>query len=182
MFKKKGIIALASATTIIGGLAAQAVPVFAAVPDNGTTPVTYDNRQVLPDDNAQYGMIIPTSISFTDAKKKADASVEITGINGYDLDKDWNELDVTATVASKNSYKLKDEANHEVDYELKMEHNGDKFEANETEQDVTMHFGVGVDKAKKEVGTATLTGKATVKGQYKDSLTYKFTENKNERK
>lgn len=179
MFKKKGIIALASAATVIGGMAAQTVPVFANPIQSGTTPVSYDNRQVLPDGNGQYGMIIPTAISFTDDKQTADAAIEITGINGYDLDKDWTALDVTAKVASQNSYKLKDGANNEVAYQVKMNNNQGQFEANGNEQEVTKHFGVGGTTVKKEDGTATLTGKATVKGQYKDTLTYTFTENTN---
>ncbi|MDZ4992040.1 hypothetical protein GNF80_03520 [Clostridium perfringens] len=179
MFKKKGIIALASAATVIGGMAAQTVPVFANTIQTGTTPVTYDNRQVLPDGNGQYGMIIPTAITFTDDKQEADAAIEITGINGYDLDKDWTELDVTAKVSSKNSYELKD-GNKSVAYEIQMDNNADKFEANDAEQEVTKRFGVGkADLVKKEGGTARLGGKATVKGQYKDTLTYTFTENVN---
>lgn len=178
MFKKKKVIALASAMTLIGGMAAQTLPVYAAAPSNATTPVTYDNRQVLPDGNGQYGMIIPTSISFTDDKQTADATVEITGINGYDLDRDWTALDVTAKVASTNSYKLKDGSN-EVTYEVKMTNNNAQFGADNTEQEIAKHFGVGGDTVKKEKGIATLTGKATVKGQYKDTLTYKFIENTN---
>lgn len=177
MFKKKGIIALASAATVIGGMAAQTVPVFANPIQSGTTPVSYDNRQVLPDGNGQYGMIIPTAITFTDDKQTADAAIEITAINGYELDRDWTALDVTAKVASANSYKLKDGAN-EVEYQVKMD-NQNKFEANGDEQEVTKHFGVGGTTVKKEDGTATLTSKAKVKGNYKDTLTYTFTENVN---
>lgn len=150
-----------------------------AVPAPGTTPVTYDNRTVLPDSNAQYGMVIPTAISFTDDDQTADASLEIVGINGYDLDKDWNKLDVSVTVKSKNSYKLKNNAK-EVSYELKMDNNTDKFTDNDSEQSVTKHFGVGdTNFVKKEGGTAKLTSKATEKGQYSDTLTYTFTENEN---
>lgn len=177
MFKKKGIIALASAVTVIGGMAAQTVPVFANTIKTGTTPVTYDNRQVLPDDNGQYGMIIPTAITFTDDKQTADAAIEITGINGYELDRDWTTLDVTAKVASANSYKLKSGVN-EVDYQVKMD-SQNEFEANGNEQEVTKHFGVGGTTVKKEEGTATLKSKAKVKGNYKDTLTYTFKENVN---
>lgn len=179
MFKKKGLIALASAVTVIGGMAVQAsTPVFANTISPGTTPVTYDNRQVLPDGNGQYGMIIPTAISFTDDKQTVNTAVEITGINGYNLDKDWIELDVKAKVSSANSYELKD-GNNSVAYEVKMANNNTKFEANDSEQEVTKHFGVGGDTVKKESATATLTGKAKVKGQYKDTLNFNFEEMKN---
>lgn len=146
---------------------------------DGTTPVIYDNRNILPDNNAQYGMVIPTAISFSDNKKEADASVQIVGINGYDIDTDWTELDVTTKVKSQNSYKLKNDNNKEVSYELKMENNSAKFTENDQEQEFSKHFGKGGDTVKEEKGTATLTGKAPEKGQYSDTLTYTFTENKN---
>ncbi|MGG5339782.1 hypothetical protein IGJ48_002484 [Enterococcus pernyi] len=146
----------------------------------GNTPVTYDNRNVLPDDNAQYGMVIPTAISFTDDSKVADASLEIVGINGYDLDTDWETLDVSVKVTSLNGYKLVKDENKEVSYTLKMDGNDSTFTADKNEQDVTKHFGVNApNTVKKEKGTATLTGKATEKGQYLDTLTYTFTENTN---
>lgn len=177
MFKKKGIIALASAMTVIGGMAAQTVPVFANTIQTGTTPVTYDNRQVLPDGNGQYGMIIPTAITFTDDNQTVNTAVEITGINGYDLS-DWTELDVKAKVSSVNSYNLVDGAN-KVAYQVKMDNNNAEFGANADQQEVTKHFGVGGDTVTKEGATATLTGKAKVKGQYKDTLNFNFEEMKN---
>lgn len=152
-------------------------------PSDGTTPVTYDNRNVLPDGNAQYGMIIPTAISFTDNKQTADATIEIVGINGYNLDQDWTELGVTVKIASQNGYKLKKDSK-EVSYKLKMNSNTNAFDSGMDEKDVTKKFGVGGNdgKVKKETGTATLTGKATEKGQYSDTLTYKFTETVNNQK
>lgn len=146
----------------------------------GNTPVTYDNRNVLPDDNAQYGMVIPTAISFSDDSKTADATLEIVGINGYDLDTDWQVLDVSVKVTSLNGYKLVKDVTKEVSYTLKMDGNASEFTADKNEQDITKHFGVnGNNTVKKENGTATLTGKATEKGQYSDTLTYTFTENTN---
>ncbi|WP_062804722.1 hypothetical protein [Enterococcus pernyi] len=152
-------------------------------PSDGTTPVTYDNRTVLPDGNAQYGMVIPTSISFSDDSKTADATLEIVGINGYYLDKDWTELGVTVKIASQNGYKLKKDSK-EVSYKLKMDNNDSDFDSGMDEKEVTKKFGVGGSdgKVKKETGTATLTGKATEKGQYSDTLTYKFTETVNNQK
>lgn len=146
--------------------------------DSGSTPVIYDNRSVLEDGNAQYGMVIPTAISFTDDKKEADASVEIVGINGFNLDNDWTELDVTASVQSKNGYKLMN-GTKSVAYKLEMDRQ--VFTGN-TVQQINKKFGLGgtpADKVKKVTGKASLTEKATEKGQYSDTLTYTFTENTN---
>lgn len=149
-----------------------------AMTQTGVTPVTYDNRTVLPDDNAQYGMVIPTAISFTDEDKNADATVEIVGINGYDLDGDWIELEVTTKVTSLNGYTLNN-GNKKIPYSLQMNGNTGPFASNTSEQEITTKFGVGQNREKKVQGTATLTGKATEKGQYSDTLTYTFTENTN---
>lgn len=183
MLKSKSLATLALAGMMtVGGVMAGGVSVHAAdpgaVPDSGTTPVLYDNRNVLPDGNGQYGMIIPTAITFTDDKTTADASVEITGINGYDLDKDWTALEIKTTVQSANSYKLTGDGGS-VDYTVKMQNNNAAFTADASAQEITKHFGIGAENVKKESGTATLTGKATKKGQYTDTLTYAFEEIKN---
>ena len=149
-----------------------------AISESGTTPVTYDNRTVLPDDNAQYGVIIPTAISFTDDEKNADASLEIVGINGYNLDNDWTELNVTAKVKSTNGYTLNKEAK-KVPYKITMVGNDKSFESGTEEKEITTRLGVGNNTSKKIPGTAELTGKATEKGQYSDTLTYTFIENTN---
>lgn len=165
---------------LAGGTIANAQTYVA--PSVGETPVTYDNRNVLPDGNGQYGMVIPTAISFTDDKKEADASLEIVGVNGYDLDNDWQELDVSVKIKSSNGYNLVKDGDKNVSYTLKMDGNGSSFNANDQEQDITKHFGVSQgngDIVKKDTGVATLTGKAPEKGQYLDTLTYTFTENTN---
>lgn len=180
--KKTSLFALVGMLSL-GAFATTTSPVHAAgnAPDDGTTPVVYDNRNVLPDKNGQYGMIIPTALTFTDDKQTADATVEITGINGYDLKEDWTNLEVKATVKSDNSYTLVGPGDA-VAYELKMNGNAAKFEANTDAQEITKHFGVGGQTVTKEEGTATLTGKAKVKGQYKDTLTYSFEEVQNQLK
>lgn len=152
-------------------------------PSNENIPVTYDNRNVLPDSNAQYGMVIPTAISFTDDKKTADASIEIVGMNGYELDTDWTELEVTAYITSKNGYKLLNNQK-EVNYKLNL--NGQELSSTTgtTKTEITKKFGVGQQNSgriKRLDGTASLDGKATEKGQYEDTLTYSFTENNNTR-
>lgn len=178
--KMLGVFGLVSVLTAGGLVVSDASVVHAAAPSEKGVPVTYDNRTVLPDGNGQYGMIIPTSISFTDTNKTANADVEITGVGGYNLDVDWTTLDVLVKVKSDNSYKLTGTGPN-IDYQLKMTNNANEFEANDTAQEITKHFGVGGNAVKKETGEAKLTGKATVKGQYSDRLTYSFEEITNER-
>lgn len=178
---KKPALYVLTGIMAMGGLMVSGTSVHAAAPISGDTPVVYDNRNAIPDGNAQYGMIIPTALTFTDDNKTADATVEITGMNGYDLEKDWNELEVKASVKSTNSYTLIGPGDP-VTYELKMYNNLAKFESNSNAQEITKHFGIGGDTVTKETGQAKLTGKATKKGQYKDTLTYSFEEKKNEKK
>lgn len=182
--KKTSLFALVGMLSL-GALATTTSSVHAAgnAPGDGTTPVVYDNRNVLPDKNGQYGMIIPTALTFTDDKQTADAPVEITGINGYDLKKDWTNLEVKATVKSANSYTLVGpDGSTPVAYNLQMKNNASPFTADDSAQEITKHFGVGGQTVTKEEGTAKLTGKAKVKGQYTDTLTYSFEEVKNDLK
>lgn len=145
-----------------------------AMTQTGETPVTYDNRVVLPDDNGQYGMVIPTAISLTDAKKKADASVEIIGINGYDL-ANWSELEVEVTINSNNDFNLVKDTK-KIPYTVTM--NSNQVITN-TSGKVQKIFGVGGTAVEKVTGEAKLIGKAVEKGQYSDELTYTFNEVKN---
>lgn len=190
-FKK--VSALACAMTIVGGMATS-VPVFANTIDQGTTPVTYDNREVLPDGNGEYGMIIPTAITFDDKKITSNADISITGINGWDLT-DWETLTVEANVQSENEYKLKLNGNDASKYaEYSLKYNGDQpistNEGNSTSDVMTATkinktLGVGGSgNVEKVPGEATLgsKAKATEKGQYKDVLTYSFKEVANSKK
>lgn len=167
----------------VGAVVTGVTSISATAPGNGTTPVTYDNRVVIPDGNGQYGMIIPTAISFDEDTKTGDASVAVAGINGYNLT-DWKSLEVDVKVKSTNGYKLVDPANtntttNSVSYKVKMAGNAADFSGT-TAEAVTQKLGVGgTGRVEKAEGTATLTGAATVKGQYKDTLTYSFTETAN---
>lgn len=177
-----------------------------AISQTGTTNVSYVNRNVIPDDNGEYGMIIPSAIVFKEAGETADASVEITGINGFDLDKDWSDLSVTATVKSNEGYVLKEQnsskkagykmvmdvdGNDSFDYDTEEPTNTDQLFDTDTEG-VTVgvplekNFGVGGSDGRVKVlkGQAKLTdiSQATVKGNYKDTLTYSFNENSNIKK
>ncbi|WWU63305.1 hypothetical protein QJR26_09700 [Clostridium baratii] len=182
-FKK--ISALACAMTIAGGVAS-AVPAYAAAPGNGTTPVTYDNRQALPDGNAQYGMIIPTAVSLSDTKTQGNVDVEITGINGFDLS-NWAELTVATSVESQNEYQLRLNGTDTDKYaKYGLTYGGTQAipqAAGKTE--ITKKLGIGsAGQVAKVTGTADLgdKSKATVKGQYKDTLTYSFVEEANQKK
>lgn len=185
-FKK--VSALACAMTIVGGMATS-VPVFASqnTIQSGETPVTYDNREVLPDNNGEYGMIIPTAITFDDTKMQANANVEITGINGFDL-KDWTTLTVQASVQSENGLKLSlNGIDHEKYATYELTYGTDKFDSTThgtSKNNITTKLGVGSEGQQKVVeGTADLKdkSKATVKGEYKDVLTYSFEELANQK-
>lgn len=176
------------------------------ISQTGDTTVTYDNRNVIPDDNHEYGMIIPTAISFTEAGGTADASVSITGINGHKLS-DWKDLDVTVHVKSANTMSLKSEDSKTAAYQIVMDKNKDESfdhttpaDTNEdqllnsaTENigdtvgsgvDLALHLGVGGTTVTEYKGEAKLMDitTATTKGQYTDTLTYSFTENSNTKK
>ncbi|WWU66662.1 hypothetical protein QJR26_18135 (plasmid) [Clostridium baratii] len=178
-FKK--ISALACAMTIAGGVAS-AVPAYAAAPANGTTPVTYDNRQALPDGNAEYGIIIPTAVSLTDTNTTGNADLEITGINGFNLS-DWSALTVQASVQSQNEYQLRlngTDQNKFAKYGLKYD-GTQAIPQDATKTAITKTLGVGGDSVAKVSGEVELgdKSKATEKGQYKDTLTYSFQETAN---
>lgn len=169
-FKK--ISALACAMTIIGGMAS-AMPVHAAeYPQEGKTPVTYDNRNIVDSDgNGVWGVAIPTAITFTDEKQTADADIELIGLNGYSLE-DFKQLDVEGTVQSQNAYKMVGEGSasgSEASYSYQLK--GTTFTADTSEQEIEQ-LNLA---APKQDGTATLQEKGTKKGQYKDTLTFKFT-------
>ena len=181
-FKK--VSALACAMTIVGGMATS-VPVFANTIQEGTTPVTYDNREVLPDNNGEYGMIIPTAITFDDKNMTSNADVEITGIKGYQLE-DWSELSVQASVQSKNAYKLKLNGNGAENATYKLTY-GTDIATDGEKNAITQKLGIGGapdTNIAKVTGTATLLDKstATKKGQYTDTLTYSFSELANTKK
>lgn len=189
---KKSVGALMLATIIsVGAVMSTTALVSAGVDTSGKKGeviASYDNRTMLPDDNGQYGMIIPTAITFTDQKVESDATVSIIGINGFDLDQDWDKLEVLTTVKSENAYKLKlkNSNANAIDYRIRMDKNAKDFEANTSEQQLAQSLGVNVPGIAKEApGKAFLKkGKyqGNVKGRYTDTLKYKFTEKTNESK
>ena len=135
-----------------------------ATDGTGQTPVTYDNRNYIPDpDNPtdpQWAVTIPSTINFTDDNKKIDASVELVSKNGGTLPTG----NVTVTVESRNNYKLKngsDEVSYQLVYEGKAMTN--------TSKEVAVLNSANPAKS----GFAILgNDKAPSRGSYEDTLTY----------
>lgn len=186
--KMKKLSAVAMATMmLVGG----AVSVSAAdnAPADGKTPVTFDNRNTIPDGNGQYGMIIPTAITFENKEgATANADVEITGINGFNLDTDWTTLTVKTSVASANGFELlpEDTVGNTTKATYKLAYGTDEFTSGKAANPITKTLGVGTPTAggdenvKKVEGTATLVNKTGVKkDKYTDTLTYSFEEVEN---
>lgn len=172
--KKSGALAMACAVAVTGVIATTA-PAFAAEVGTGTTPVTYDNRKVIPEVDGQYGFIIPTAISFTQDTTEANADVEMIGINGYNLS-DWTTLEVGVKVTSAGTWTLQgqgDASGNSAKYTTTYA----GFSAEQA--DIT---GLQLTKdANKIEATANLgdTSLAKKKGQYTDTITYTFDETTN---
>ncbi len=146
MLKKKlngkALLAFTTATAMASMVAA--TPIFAQTIDQpADTPVSYDNRRIIPDGNGQYGVIVPSAIQFYDGALTKAADLEIVGINGFDLTY-WSELDVEVKVASQNGYLLH---NDDEDLPYTLTYTGDtKFDSEVTkitEKTLTKHLGVG---------------------------------------
>jgi len=138
------------------------MPVFAAA-GTGTTPVSYDNRNMIPDpDNPadpQWAVLVPSAIKFTDEQKTVDTTIELTGMNGKPL---AAGLSVDVTVASTNGYTLNNEDDSQkLAYELYAEGTL-----------VTDTVATLTDTNTKKPGNAVLKGTATSLGSYTDTLTY----------
>ncbi|MFV0382082.1 MAG: hypothetical protein ACK5KR_07680 [Breznakia sp.] len=171
-------VKMLAVSTIVGfGLVlATASSVRAAEPTTADVPVSYDNRRTIPDANGQYGMIVPTTINFTDEKLSDKQNVEIIGINGY-VAEDWTSLKIKVEVASQNGWKLK---GNSIELPYTLSYNDQVLTADNKVlggSDYVLGFA-GANTASVE-GTATLSEKATIKGQYTDKLTYTFTEQEN---
>lgn len=162
--KAKKLLLAALAVGIL--VPASAGSVFAAT-STGETPVSYDNRNYIPDpDNPNapaWAVTIPSAVNFTDDNKIIDTTVELISVNGGDLP----TTDVTVTVASRNDYKLKKSLGASGDLSYKLIYDGKIMSKTITE--------VAKLKASEAIkaGTANLgTDKAPERGQYTDTLTY----------
>lgn len=140
----------------------------AGTPGEGTTPVSYENRNYIPDpdnpESATWAVAIPSAINFTDENKEIDASVELVQLNGGDLP----TKDVTVTVESAKGYKLqsKVDSNAKLSYKLMY----GTTEMSDTQKTV-VKFTSGSDQ--RQEGKAILgNDKASVRDTYTDTLTY----------
>lgn len=169
MFKTGGKIMnkknLSLSLLAVGLLLPSALAPVAAKEGTGTTPVTYDNRNYIPDpenpDSPEWAVAIPTSINFTDDNKEIDASVELVtrGPNGK-LPTD----SVKVSVQSANGYKLKNGV-EEISYKLTY----DATLSGTTKSDIA----ILTSSATKKTGTAILGSEvAKTRGAYTDRLTY----------
>lgn len=157
--KSKAIIAT-STVMALGAFAA--VPAFAV---EGTTPVTYDSRNIIVGVENEWGVIIPTAITFQELNDEKAADVTLVDLTGVTtefglFDEDF-EVDVK--IASANGFQLKATGiSAEGTYSM------DKV------TDITLK---PTDAGKTHAGKATLNVAPTVEGVYTDTLTYTFTPN-----
>ncbi|MCP1100864.1 hypothetical protein M2454_000072 [Aequitasia blattaphilus] len=163
--------AVFAATTVLG-----TTGVYAAEDKTvSDTTVTYNNQSVVPGDSGVWGIVIPTAVSFSDgAGEKQNFSVELVGVNGYELDDLHADLRVQVSATSQEGYKLSDGKGNTADYEV-------SYTKTNSQQAITT--GTSTAKSKTQVAelskttaksdaTATLKRKPTVKGAYKDKIKY----------
>ena len=131
----------------------------------GETPVSYDNRNYIPDpDNPidpQWAVTIPSTINFTDDNKKIDATVELVSKNGGSLP----TSDVMVSVKSKNEYELINKDGEKVSYQLAY---GDKVMTSSNTEVAILNSGNTMEKGYAILGN----DKAPSRGSYDDTLTY----------
>ena len=168
--KKQLVMGLATAMAFtMSGVSA-----FAATTGDKEVPVTYDNRNIIPDpenpgETAQWGVSVPTAIVFTVTAKTKMADVELMGINGGKLSDLSDTFEVEVKTKSKNGMKLYLDAAGKDDVAYTLAYGGTSLTGT-TESKIATLMKTP-DKAK-QAGTATLTGTATKLGSHIDTLTY----------
>jgi hypothetical protein len=184
--KKMGTVAMAG-MMMVGALASSGMAVHAAeLTDTGKTPVIYTGKYVPGsldgDGNVSYGMLVPTSITFTNNQKESAANVSIVALGknaaGEDATlNDFSELKVQVSVSSENGYKLVSGENS-VNYQLKMEGQASDavFDSGTDAKEITQRLGKSENCVEEAKGTATLLTTSDENGPFKDTLTYKFVE------
>lgn len=156
---RKKLIVATSTCMSLGMFAA--APVFAA-DATGTTPVQYDSRNIIEGVENEWGVIIPTAITFTEEGQKKDAKVTLVDLSTAEGDfRLFNpDFKVEVDVKSANEFLLKsDEASISAKGTYKLDETG--FEVSVT--------------AKTHEGKAELLSAPSVEGVYKDTLTYTMT-------
>ena len=155
-----GILVAAMATTMF------ATTAFAAEAE-GRTTVIYDNRKQITDpdhgNNPQWAVNIPSTIIFTDDDKEIATDVELTALNGSNID----ATTVAVTVTSTKDYVMSlgaDKTDDPVAYSLLY---NDTVMSGEKAS-----VGSLTGDGDKISGVARMTGTATKAGEHTDTLTY----------
>lgn len=163
-----------------------------------TTEVTYDSRGIATEgdpDTAQWGVAVPSKVSFTDDSREADVSVQLVGYNGYTM-KDLSiqelkggETDFKATVNVKSANSLKlvtADDSESVKYKLNYGTTAADDITSETADIVTgvKLTDLGIDKStpdnfvgKSQKGTATLLQIGNEQATHTDTLTFMVSSN-----
>ena len=173
--KKVVALGLASALTFLGS----GVGTVSAATNSGATEVTYINQNHV--DGADWAVLIPANVTFTDQKMKGfDFSLTLVGFNGSEI-KDFNDqFSVNVSAKSKNGFKLAREGgNEQVEYQVTYPKLGAE------KSDLVLDSKIGANKdavigklTKNDIkleGATDLLKKGTVKGQYKDTVTFTMT-------
>lgn len=193
---------MAAAMTAVSAMSMTSAFAADTDPNNGdrTTEVTYDSRGIATEgdpDQAQWGVAVPSKVSFTDDSRNADVSVQLVGYNGYTMkDLSIQELKDTDTdfkatvkVKSANSLKLVTADDSEsVKYKLNYGTTAADDITSET-ADIGTDTGVkltdlGIDKTdpdnfvgKSQKGTATLLQIGNKQATHTDTLTFMVSSN-----
>lgn len=155
------------AATIVAAVFMSVVPAH-ALSESGDTNVAYTNENNIPDPDNPYDphwvVAIPSSITFTDENKRADASLELKPMRGYDLP---NGGTIIVTVESTNGYALHAAGADKDSMEYTLSYEGKGMSSTEKE--------IGdLVATNKIAGTAVLDASATakVRGAHTDILRY----------
>lgn len=170
---KKLLTGITAAALTFGAIA-PSMSVFAAEKGEKNVPVTYDNRNIIPDpdnpNDAAWGVVVPTAIAFTDTKTEVAANVELVGMNGHVISELGDKFSVNVKVKSANGMKLVYDTDS-LGYTLAY---GDVDVIGTTDvpvADLTV-------AAPEKVGKATFNGdKAKKLGNHTDTLTYTIQDN-----
>ncbi len=184
MFNNKLTKKILSITGAIAIMGAMAIPSLAAsnTPVKGQTNVFYSSGNIVPGPSGtSWGVEIPSGVSFTDKdlgveKKGPEYNIRLVSLdaNGKELTEVYNTLKVKAQVTSQNGFKfVKDGAGQGVG-SYKFTADGTAMQAVNTIQDISE---MDVTTQKTEIkGGFTLNEVLNEKGNYKDILTFTFTE------
>lgn len=171
--KAKQLFLSALAVGLILPAVAGTVNAADSTPTN--VPVTYDNRNIIPDPDrpqyAEWGVSIPTAIKFTDSTTVVDTSLELVHLNGSTTFVDKN---IDVSVQSTNSFDLKlngTDDTYKVPYTLMYE-NQPVTKDNNAHSVATLNGGGSTVVTFKEGKAVLGEVKVSKRGEYSDTLTY----------